>query len=283
MNSRAEPPSVPPPARTPTELFHRINRVIPEDQKEVLTVRAEDTASEALRLLKQHGFSQVPVLISDEVLGIFSYRSFSDAIVRIASSRPGASVSLEGLTAEECVEPAHFARVTDEFETWFETLDRHNAVLVGEARRLQAIVTPMDVLRYLYRVASHFVLVGEIELALRALMQSVASPEALKECARVALSGRYTGQTIPEKLEDMTFHDYVQIVGDGRNWPLFAPIFRGTRERTRARLEEITELRNDVFHFRSPSVDAHERLANHRDWMLMRARAAEVRARDVAK
>ena len=40
----------------------------------------------------------------------------------------------------------------------------------------------------------------------------------------------------------MTFNDYVQIIGDGRNWNYFQPIFHGDRVRTRASLEEARDL-----------------------------------------
>ena len=48
--------------------------------------------------------------------------------------------------------------------------------LVGEPNRLQGIVTAMDILRYMYGVASPFVLIAEVELALRALMQLAVQP-----------------------------------------------------------------------------------------------------------
>jgi CBS domain-containing protein len=264
-----------------TDLFHRLNRVLPENQH-VLTVPGEMVAYEALRLLRQHHFSQVPVVVAGEVLGLFSYRSFSAAVLAASASRGGSKIALENLTVEECLEKAEFARVTDEFESWFDSLDANNAVLVGEAHRLQGIVTPMDVLRYLYEVASPFVLVAEMELGLRALMRRVVTDDNLAECAKTCLSKLYAPDRLPTTLEEMTFHDYVQIIGDGRHWPLFESVFRSTRERTRAKLEEMSELRNDVFHFRKPSVEDYERLGAFRDWVLTRARAAEARAKDGA-
>jgi hypothetical protein len=57
---------------------------------------------------------------------------------------------------------------TDEFAEWFDFIDRYDSALIGEPNRLQGIVTAMDILRYLYRVASPFVLLAEFELALRA-------------------------------------------------------------------------------------------------------------------
>jgi hypothetical protein len=125
-------------------------------------------------------------------------------------------------------------------------------------------------------------LVAEIELGLRALMRLAATDERLAECAKTALSSLYPPERLPRLLEEMSFNDYVQIIGDGRHWPIFEPVFKGNRDRTRAKLEEMRELRNAVFHFRKPSVADHERLSAFRDWVLTRARAVEARAKDGA-
>jgi CBS domain-containing protein len=276
---RLHPPSDPIGASV-TELFHRLNSVLPDDQK-VLTVPGDMLAIEALVLLRRHRFSQLPVVIGGEVIGMFSFRSFSNAVVELSSGRTKTRGFLDDLTVEECFEPAEFARVTDEFPRWFDALDDHNAVLVGEPLRLQGIVTPMDVLRYLYQVARPFVMVAEIETCLRALMRIAVDPEPLAVCARTALARVYSEDTLPTQLEDMTFHDYVLIIGDGRNWSLFQPLFKGTRDRTRAKLEEMNELRNAVFHLREASVEDHQRLATLRNWMLVRARAADARGREI--
>jgi len=261
-----------------TELFHRINRLLPDSQK-VLTVPGEILASEALGIMRKHGYSQVPVVVGTEVLGLFSYRSFSEAVLAISTSKGNPKNIFGNLIVEECLEKPEFARVTDEFKYWFDTLDKQDAVLVGEPHRLQGIVTPMDVLRYLYNVASPFVLVAEMELCLRALMRHVVSDEKLAECAETSLTECYTSERLPRILEEMTFHDYVQIIRDGRHWPLFEPVFKGSRERTRAKLEAMAELRNSVFHFHEINVEDYEHLVALRDWMLTRARAAEARAK----
>jgi CBS domain-containing protein len=161
----AESPSV-------TELFHRINSLIPNDQK-LVSVPPRMPAAAALELLEKAGFSQAPVVFGHEVLGLFSYRSYSRAVTVYSQKAPrNRKFEPLELVVEECMDPKpHFARVTDEFVEWFDVIDRADAVLVGEPNRLQAIVTAMDILRYLYRVASPFVLIGETERALRALMQ----------------------------------------------------------------------------------------------------------------
>jgi len=261
-----------------TELFHRINRLLPDSQ-DVLTVPGEMLASEALKIMRQYGYSQLPVSVGTEVLGLFSYRSFSAAVLATAACRENSKIDLGDLTVEECVEKAEFARVTDEFNCWFDTLDKRDAGLVGEPSRLQGILTPMDVLRYLYRVASPFVLIAEIELSLRAMIRHAVTEKVIAECARTSLGKVYEPDSLPNSLEEMTFHDYIQIVCDGRHWPLFESVFKGNRARTRAKLDTMNELRNRIFHLHEVTVEDYETLAASRDWMLMRSRAAEARAK----
>jgi hypothetical protein len=70
----------------------------------------------------------------------------------------------------------------------------------------------MDFLRYLYRVASPFVLVSEIELALRALIRIALTPEQLAETARRSLAPVYGGEDrVPISLEEMTFDPYIPL------------------------------------------------------------------------
>jgi hypothetical protein len=98
-----------------SELFHRINRIIPEDQK-VLSVPPTCLVRDAVELMRKHGYSQVPVVESGEVLGVFSYRSFAQG---------AANATLDGWTKQKCapgdlqvdefLEQFEFARVRNRF------------------------------------------------------------------------------------------------------------------------------------------------------------------------
>lgn len=263
-------------SRSLTDLFHRLNSVLPIDQ-EIISVLPETTVDEALKLLRKHGFSQLPVRVGEQVLGLFSYRSFSQALIKL-SDDSNQKFNPRELFVDDCIESPTYARVTDEFRAWFEAIDKQDAVLVGDPNRLQGIVTAMDILKYLYSVASPFVLIEEIELSLRALIHLAVDPEELVACAKTCLK-HYSEDQLPTDLEHMTFGDYVQIIGDGRSWAFFEPIFKGDRARTRAKLEQVRDLRNDVFHFRREiTVEDYETLSALRDWMLLKSTAAEARA-----
>ena len=265
-----------PPERL-SAFFHRVNRLLPEGQV-VAFVPPEMPAREALARMRQHGYSQLPVKQGDSILGLFSYRAFALEVAQISD----ANVDAPSLPVEEFLEhekPA-FARLNDEFRSLIDVLDERDSVIVSGPEDLVAILTPMDVLRYLYSVANAFVLIEEIELALRALIRE-ATPDAdlFRSLVENALSTKYKDRELPRQLEDMSFDEYVALLRDGRNWQHFEAAFGGTRDRVRGRLEPVRDLRNDVFHFRrdSLSVKDHERLATCRDWLLRCVRKVQAR------
>lgn len=260
---------------TITELFHRINRVLPADQ-DVLTLGPREKAVDGISKLAEHHFSQAPVLEHGTVVGIFSYRSFAR---EVATGSDRAKPS--SLLVEECMESMdadHFRPVTGEFPPIFGLLDEHDVVLVGSPERLQGILTPMDLLGYLYGVAAPFVLLTEIELGVRGLIRHCVDAQTLEKCVQASLEGAYKGRPMPLKLEEMNFSDYVSMIGHGENWQLFQIAFGGARERVRANLNEAREMRNVVFHLKR-ELDAHEqqRLRKHREWVLQRCRMVDAR------
>jgi predicted transcriptional regulator len=262
-----------------SELFHRINRIIPTCQ-ELLTVAPTCRVRDAVALMRKHGYSQVPVVQGSEVLGVFSFTSFA---------KDAAQVTLEELTRQRCapgdlpvdefLEQLQFARVTEEMSRVFEWVDRDNGVLVGVPDRLVGILTPMDFLRYLYQVASPFVMVSEIELALRAVIRHALKGEQLTPAAKRSLLSVYqTEDKIPKAVEEMTFDNYHALISHGGNWAHFETVLGGTRTRVSAKLKEVGEIRNDLFHFRREiTVADHQTLADHRNWLLSKVRQMQTR------
>src|SRR6266542_6662147 len=151
-------------SRSVTDLFHRLNSVLPIHQ-EVVSVLPETPVLEALDLLSRHEFSQLPVMVGKQVLGLFSYRSFSQAVIMLSGDAKNQRLNPREMFVDDCIERPTYARVTDEFRAWFDAIDKQDAVLVGDPNRLQGVVTAMDILRYLYSIASPFVLIAEIELS----------------------------------------------------------------------------------------------------------------------
>lgn len=259
-----------------SRFFHRLTSVLPETQK--LTAVAPDVpVREALRLMRDNSFSQLPIVAGQRVIGMFSYRHFSQ---QLAGMDLNVAHAME-MPVSEFSERASFEQLHEDFTALFSRFDLTEAVLVGSPESVLGIVAPLDVLKYLYWVASPFVLIGEIERAVRFLITSATDEMALEKCALVSLSSHYGDREPPTRLEDMSFGDYVQIVGDGRNWERYRPVFGGTRALTRTKLDRIREIRNGVFHFREdPPIADYEELVAHREWILLRVEILEAQEVD---
>jgi len=228
--------------------------------------------------MREHGYSQVPVVNNGEVLGVFSFRSFAKlAAGPTLKEWTKQSCAPGDLKVDEFYEQFEFARVTEEMSRAFDAMDRDNGILIGTPERLVGILTPMDFLRYLYQVANPFVLVSEIELALRALIQIALSAEEIGTAAKRSLVSVYGGEDrVPMTLEEMTFDNYQSLVAHGESWPRFEPVFGGTRPRVTAKLKEIGAIRNDLFHFkRDITREDRQTLADHRNWLLNKIRLAQ--------
>lgn len=92
-----------------TELFHRLNSVLPVDQQ-IVAVAPDMPCVDALKKMKEHRFSQLPVVVGREVLGLFSYRSFADAVVTLGQSAPkNQKFNPLELLVEDCLERPKFA------------------------------------------------------------------------------------------------------------------------------------------------------------------------------
>lgn len=259
-----------------SELFHRVNRVIPPDQK-VLAIPPGYRVRDAVILMRKHGYSQLPVVENGEVLGVFSFRSFAHGSATTTLEEWTKQKTAPGdLPVDEFIEQFEFARVTEEITHVFDAMDRDNGILIGTPELLVGILTPMDFLRYLYQVASPFVMVSEIELALRALIRLALSPEKIVAASRRSLSTLYGGEEkVPTSLEEMSFDNYQSLISHGENWADFEPVFGGTRTRTSGKLKEVGAIRNDLFHFkREIAMQDHETLASHRNWLLNKVKQA---------
>jgi CBS domain-containing protein len=259
--------------RSLRDLFHLIKQVLPEEQ-EVVTCSPDTPVAQVLQIMREGNFSAIPVVAGNEILGAFSYRSFAEGLVRLTKKEREPLV----LPVEEFLEDLQFAQITDELTVLLDEFDLKDTVLVGSENRLQGIITTIDALRYFYRVASPYVLLREIELALRELIRASATEQELGECIEKTLKNKYeeNNQTPPTSLQELTFNDYVMLLRHQATWAKFKPAMGGTSHTVYAKLQPLPGLRNDVFHFRRElTAEEYDILRDRRDWLLKRIRVLE--------
>jgi predicted transcriptional regulator len=253
-------------------MFHRVSSLLPSDGP--VTVTPDYSVPAALQLMKEYGYNQLPVVAGNEVLGLFSYRSFTNRLLGSAWLLEKTRVA-HSLAVDDFIESATFVRAADAIDTLFAPLEDADVVLVGDPDRLQGLVTSSDVISYLYRVASPYVLLKETETGLRSLIEGAVTPEQLAECAQNALASLYEGRgdQIPTDLVSMTFDEQVSIVANSKNWPLFASAMGASRDMFNYEIRPIGSIRNDVFHFKRELDDEDlQKLATARSWVLRKLR-----------
>jgi predicted transcriptional regulator len=263
--------------------FHRVQSLIPIEQ-EIEAVPPEMRVSEALKLMQQNRYSQLPVVAGDAVLGVFSYRSFSSrAIAKQRSARD----PLGDLPVEEFLEEFEYVHPAEDWNRVLKYLDQDNAFFVGHRDGIEGMVTTIDMLEYFRAIANPFILIAEIEQSLKLIIQTCINGENLPEAIADSLSGAYKDSKRPTELNEMTFDNFVQIICNGKNWQYFEEMFgrqQQTRKRTENRLRQAGQWRNIVFHFRRRLQDWElETLTETREWLHRRGRAFEGRRRHTQK
>jgi CBS domain-containing protein len=251
------------------ELFHSVNRAIPEDQV-LLSIEPDCLVSEALQLMGKHNFSQVPVVSAGDVMGVFTYRRFSAGIGQISLANWNAEKSAPSdLRVDEFLEQWRFWGTTEDVSRILASVNENGGALIGSGSNLVAILTHYDLTNYLYKVASPFVLVAEIELAIRHLIQSILDESEIESLAKLTLGSVHPkGTAIPLKIGDMSFGNYETLITHREGWKRIGQVLHGSRNRTGGKLKEIRGIRNQLFHFkRDISLEEHQKLSDHRDWL----------------
>ena len=258
--------------RLASELFHQLNRLIPVDQ-DVLSVRPDDLVRDAVAQMALQGYSSVPV--KDErgiVRGVFSLETFAKKAARGTLEDWKKDQCAPGdWTVAEVLEQFSFARLDSEMDGVFAALEENSGILVGSPEKLVGILTPIDFLKYLYEVASPYVMVSEIELALRALISKYLTRDELEAVANRVLTGTYGEGKVPTTLDRMSFDNYRTLICSPDAWSTwFKPVFGGTPQRMSGRLKQVGDIRNELFHFRrSGTIEDHLVLRDCRNLLLL--------------
>lgn len=155
--------------------FHEVGNLFP-GETHVEWIPPDTSVSEALRIMLEKRYSQLPVIENGIVRGVFSLWSLAHLIATVPA------LHTQDLLVEDVMETLPSVTVTDSLHSVLSSLEQHEALLVDSPHGLQAIITSFDVLHYFYRVARPFILLQEIELALRSLIELCAPGPKLKEC-----------------------------------------------------------------------------------------------------
>ena len=191
--------------------------------------------TKAVTKMLQFDYSQLPIMHGErEVKGMISWKSI------------GAHYAIGGDCGkvQDCREDA---QVVDGNGTLFDaipTIVKHGYVLVRSQhdRMITGIVTASDLSLQFQQLAEPFLLLREIELHIRQLLQDKVTADDLQSLALAD-----TGAPAPKSISDLTFGGYVRLLQRPEVWEKLAiSIDQGSMI---SQLEEVRIIRNDVMHF----------------------------------
>jgi len=253
---------------TPNGPFLDVGSIFP-GEVEPVCVEPLTPASEALRTMLTHRYSQLPVVSDGMIRGVFSHWSLTQHLV----NHP--KLALRDVAVEDVMEELPSVTVHDSLDTVLAYLEKFDAVLVTSPRGLQAVATSYDALVFFYGVARPIVLLQEIELSLRSLISSCLNHEELMACIEASMGARYAtlNRPLPTSLQQLTFDEYRSLISANKNWRHFDGVLGRNRALVNSKLEVARRIRNQIVHFREPlSVEDYETLVTTRNWLFDKTR-----------
>lgn len=224
--------------------FFRVARIIPPDQ-EVLGISPGTKVRAALELMSGRGFSQLPVMAGGTVIGVFTYRSLAQHLENVRRQDDPLDMAVD-----ELLEDLSFVRPGADIGEVMHLIDRDDAILVGDEQRLLAVATAADVTQFLWQTTRPFIIIRDIELAIRDLMHH-ACPSVDELSGRIASAlSKPQEKGAAKILEDLTLGQIILVLINTDNFgQCFRAAFGGNRDLVRSKLDSTCSIRNKVFHF----------------------------------
>ena len=208
---------------------------LPAANKPLITVGQDDSLKKAVTKMLQFDYSQLPIMHGErEVKGMISWKSIASRY----------SIGGECCKVQNCREDA---QVVDGNGTLFDaipTIVKHGYVLVRDPqdRRIAGIVTASDLSLQFQQLAEPFLLLREIELHIRQLLQDKVLPEDLDW-----LASADTTAPRPKSVPDLSFGGYIRLLQRPQVWTRLS--LNIDQASLTVQLDEVRQIRNDVMHF----------------------------------
>jgi CBS domain-containing protein len=219
---------------------------------ELETVSRDTDLVTTLEKMFENDFTQLGIEQEGEVVGMVSFRSIS-RVVSIMR-RLGVDKKLPGRTVELAIEdPDPVVTPDKDLVVLFDLLAEDPYVLVDTQEGLE-ILTNYDLLQYLHAAIEPFLLIEDIERSIRELVRTCLGSNISKN-----LKSIFSDLEVrtPDNLEDCSFGHYPTLFR--QNWDAFDEVFEENGDFVGKLMNEVRDVRNDVFHFRrephDPNID----------------------------
>jgi len=246
-----------------------------EDLPALETVDSKDTIRDAIVKMCTWDYSQLPVIQDGKCIGTVSLDSILRWL-RILDKKGTLKTEFMDWHVERFVDKnPRFVSPDDDILKHTKWMADRGFVLIGTPSKLEGIITNYDLVLLFKSETEAFLLLREIETALRHVVSRKLKGVELKE-ALASVSKK--DDLRPSDLNELTFNDLRQLIMT--NWTRLQDLFPD-RGKTDKQLEAIRNLRNQVFHFRTQLLTSHlARLEKMRDYCVKLAEIQPAEPKD---
>lgn len=266
------------------------------EQPELVTISPNSTLQDAVALMIEHDFSQLPIIEDGKPYG--NPASFVTS-TSIARALRYFGTPLKDLRVRDAIVPARTVSADEDlFSKMDDLLDAYAVLVLNPDGTIAGIVTNYDTTHYFRRRAEDMLLVEDVETTLKdhvrvAYGGDENDPEGPLQKAIDALSSfvdsiqdncrksfrrfcaaksiqvvdadigevidkPFAGTKGDRKFDDLTLNEYIQLARKEEAWKVLGPQFGISDKAFLEMLEGVRKTRNKLMHFR-PDITAVER------------------------
>lgn len=226
------------------EPAYRVSRLL-DPRLRLVTVGPDAPLEQAVTLMLRHDYSQLPVMTNErDVRGVVSWDSIGPAMT-LGQPVPK--------FVRECMRQHVEVKDTDSLFQVINRIIESSYVLVRDEQRvITGILTTTDLSQQFQDLAEPFLLIGEIENHIRALIDGRFTQQQL-----AAVRNENDPDRRIESVADLTIGEHIRLIENPDNWARLG--LRADRAVFVRELDVVRQLRNDVMHFDSDRITDVER------------------------
>ncbi len=236
-----------------------------DGQSKLTVVRPDDKVQNALDLMIEHDYSQLPVVDNEyKPLGIITNESILKALNNF-------DLTLDELVVNDAIDKVYSYRPEDDLFDLLNNLQTTYAVLVIDGDgKLVGIVTDYDSAEYFRQRAEDLMLVADIEMMIRNLIEVSFTDQTgtidNDELAQTIKFKHRNGET--KKFDELNLYEYIELFLNESCWDFYKPTFTLQPHSIRKLLDKVRKIRNKLAHFRD-EICTRERsqLQSCVDWL----------------
>lgn len=198
------------------------------------SVAPTTTVDEAVTVMLQNDFSQLPVMRSErDVKGLFSWKSLGE------KKHFGTNIQ----TVSEAMDECQMVTVDSSLFDVLPLIRQNDCVLIKDgAQKICGIITAFDISATFGQLGEPFLLLDEIENHIRWLISGVFTRPEVAAVRDPASTGR-----VVENISDLTLGEYLRLLENPERWQrIQLQIDRATFIEE---LRQVAKIRNEVMHF----------------------------------